>query len=164
MVWLTWGCMPHQSKQDVCFANLNSWTASTHGFFCCCFFVLRNKTLISNLFGRSFLWAVQENLPKQQDLRADRQYLLMLYIQSLRGICWSCFCCRLVILSKNPPEKDTEGKERRRWGKEEWYSSCCLLCADSQRSCWLIKINDCRIRKQVARALRYWNKNPRLVL
>lgn len=122
-VWLTRGHAPHQSKPEVFLANPDSWTIN-----CDHTWVLRHKILISEVF--SPLELCMKTFPQSG---GTQQYLLMLYIQSPRGICWSCFCCRLVILSKNLP-KNTEYKERRRWGMEERYSSRCLPCADSQRS------------------------------
>lgn len=90
--------------------------------------------------------------PRAPGFLADTQYLLMLYIRSPHGICWSCFCCRPVILSKNRPEKTKN--TNKEVGEERKSDIAVVVCFRPilQGAARVVRINNCRVGKDVARS------------
>lgn len=86
-----------------------------------------SKTILRSMLGYEFarIASEKENTAIQQrgnssDIMTLSQHfenkyddLLMLYIQSLHGTCWSYFCCRQEVPSENLPVNRTEKYEEK---------------------------------------------------
>lgn len=110
---LCWGCRtacfmsPHSaldclswqfSSEAPCFLPL---FAPVLAFLLHSFYPTVDEDTATRCLSSLWQWSVLMDIPGLEDIR--RVDDSMLCIQSLRGTCWSCFCCRRVVPSGNRP-------------------------------------------------------------